>query len=115
MNWIITLPIVISALALLPSLYAFGKTWKQNSLDKSDVVFKNAVTLIEQNQKQADTLQKQLTEAHQTIDDITEKLYTANRRADKLASDLVSANIEIIQLRAQIKSMSEYMDGETSG
>lgn len=114
MKWEIWVPVLISIVALLPGVYAFTKTIKQTTIEKSDIVFKNAVTLIEENRRQAEENGKQLARAHSTIDEITAKLHAANNRADILASSLAEANIEIIALRAQIESMSKQVDGETA-
>lgn len=120
MRWEIWIPVGISVVALLPGIYAFLKTWKQSAVEKSDVVFKNAVTLInenrrqaEENSKQADSFKVQLAAANKTIEEITDKLYTANMRADKLSISLSDANIEIIALRAQVESMSKQINEET--
>lgn len=109
------IPILISAVALLPGCYAAYNTWSSRSADKHNVVFQNAMALIEANKQQASDLKTQLDSANRTIDDITVKLRHANNRADKLAVDLADANTEIAQLRSQIKTMSQQVDGDNNG
>lgn len=115
-------PVLLSGLALVPGLYAAYNTWSNKAADRNNVVFQNAMALIEANRrqaeengKQADRLKKQLYAANKTIEDITTKLFAANKRADKLALDLADANTEIATLRSQIKTMSQQVDGETNG
>ena len=118
----IWVPIIISAIALIPGMYAAYNSWSSRSADKNNVVFQNAMSLIEANKKQAqeneqqaNNFKKQLIVANRTISELTVKLNNANRKADKLADDLAEANTELIHLRAQIESMSKQVDGENHG
>lgn len=119
MNYAVVLPIVVSVMAVIPGLYALIKAIKKDSLDRSDMVFQSAITLIEANRKQAEEnekqvefLSRQLNAARQTIDDISQKLIAANMRADRLTADLSDANLEISSLRAQIKTMSKQVGND---
>jgi septal ring factor EnvC (AmiA/AmiB activator) len=114
--------VLVSAFALVPSLYAAYNTWINKSSEKNNIVFKNALELVEankrqsiENQQQAERFRDQLNQANTTIGDLTTKLYAADRRAEKLSQDLAEANSELIALRAQIESMSKQVDGDKNG
>jgi septal ring factor EnvC (AmiA/AmiB activator) len=110
--------IVISGTALLPGLYAALDTFRtrrQEKKQKDNIVFKNALELLEENRKESNSLRTKLTEANRTIDELTDKLRLANKTIVKLNDDLADANTELHALRGQIESVSKQVDRDNDG
>jgi septal ring factor EnvC (AmiA/AmiB activator) len=112
------IPIVISGIALIPGLFAALdalRTRRQEKKQKDNIVFKNALELLEENRKESELLRTKLTNANKTIDDLTDKLRLANRTITKLNDDLADANTELHALRGQIESVSKQVDRDNDG
>lgn len=104
--------VAISAVGLWPALYAFRSAWRTRATDKGNVVFQNALELAQANREEANSVRKKLIQANNTIDTLAEKLQMANRQIIQLSSDLYDANTELSSLRAQVKTMSQQVNGE---
>lgn len=109
------IPVGVSLLALIPGLYAALVTFRTRRREKSErdnVVFRNALELLEENRKESKLLRVKLDQANRVIDQLNEKLTFANGKINQLTEDLTSANTELYTLRGQIESLSKQVDGD---
>ncbi|AHH98346.1 hypothetical protein [Kutzneria albida] len=105
---------------LLGGLYAAIDSIRKRrkmSIDQAGMVANSAISLVNQLEQRAKTLETQLGMANQRADDLSEKLRAANQRADDLqekhdnmSEQLSGAQAEVRVLRGQVKFLMVELD-----